>query len=297
VNAARRPLGGAVLVLAAASLWGTFGLFARAFYAHGYSPAELTSARVWIGFLAIAPLALLRQPQRLRIDLRDAAFFAIYGAAGFAGFVLLFFATVARTSVAVAAALLYTAPAFVVILSRLLLGERLDARRMLALGGVLVGVLLVTGAWRGGAGVSVTALALGLGSGIAYGLYTLGSKLATHRFDSVTTIFYVFGAAALATLPLAVPWAGLLRAPASWPLLLLFGLGPSLLAYALFLRGLREIGAGTAAMLACVEPVVAALLAALLLSEPLHADHGFGIVLIVGAAITLLRRPAPDEPR
>jgi drug/metabolite transporter, DME family len=290
-----RRLFGAALVLGAATLWGSFGLFARVLYDAGYSPAELTSVRIWVGFLALVLVAPWRPGGMpvLRLPLRDHLFFAFFGIVGFAAFVLLFFATVERTTVAVAAALLYTAPAFVVVLARIVFGEAIDTRRVLVLGAVLAGVLLVTGALSalrtGGVAVSGAAVALGLGSGFTYALYTICSKLATRRFDTFTILLHIFAAAAIAMLLLALPWTPLLRAPGSIPVALVLGLGPSLLAFVLFLRGVRELTAGTAAMLASLEPVIAALLAATLLGEPLGMERLIGVGLIAGAALLLVR--------
>jgi drug/metabolite transporter, DME family len=294
---ARRVLG-AALVLAAAALWGSFGLFARALFDFGFSPLELTSLRVAIAFAATALLAVLLpgQAARLLITGRDLAFFAAYGVLGFASFAFLFFVTVERTTVAVAAALLYTAPAFVVLFSRVLWQEPIDATKLLALACVLAGVGLVTGLAgglvTGATAVPAAAIASGIASGVTYGLYTIFSKVATRRFDAVTTIFYAFLFAAAALALLAPPWAAFARAPHAWPLLLGLGLGPSLLAYFLFLWGLRELAAGTAAMLASLEPVIAALLAALLLAEPIDAQRGVGVALVAAAAVLLIRRDA-----
>jgi drug/metabolite transporter (DMT)-like permease len=292
----RRRLRGAALVLAAAALWGSFGLFARALFAYGFSPLELTSLRVAIAFAATAVLALLLPGRRarLRITARDVAFFAAYGVLGFASFAFLFFVTVERTTVAVAAALLYTAPAFVVLFARVLWKERFDATKLVALACVLTGVAFVTGlvggVLAGTTAVPAAAVLSGLASGATYGLYTIFSKVATRRFDGVTTILYAFLFAALALAVLAPPWTAFARAPEAWPLLLGLGLGPSLLAYFLFLRGLRELAAGTASMLASLEPVIAALLAALFLGEALDAQRGVGVLLVVVAAVLLIRR-------
>jgi drug/metabolite transporter, DME family len=298
---APRPLLGALLVLLAAALWGSFGLFARALFAEGFTPLELTSLRVAIAFVATAALVpfVPGQLARLRIAPRDIGFFAVYGIAAFASFAYLYFVTIERSTVAVAAALLYTSPAFVVLLARALWRERMDRVKLLALACVLAGVTFVTGAagavTAGTAVVPAFAVATGLGSGLTYALYTILSKLAMRRFDPLTTILYAFAFAALALAVVSPPWHAAARVPHAWPLLLGLGLGPSLLSYFLFLRGLRELAAGTASMLAAIEPVMAAVFAALFLAEPLDSQRGAGIALVVGAAMLLIRRAAPPQ--
>ena len=118
-EATGRRYTGALMVLAAASLWGTLGYFGRRLYPLGITPLELASVRAAIGFLGLA-LWAARAPARLRIRPRDLPFFALYGVVAVALFQWFYFATIERTTLANAAALLYTAPAFVVLGSALL---------------------------------------------------------------------------------------------------------------------------------------------------------------------------------
>src|SRR5690606_31566073 len=53
-----RQLLGALLVICAAALWATFGLFAKRLYEADFTPLELASIRNWIGFIGVALLAL-----------------------------------------------------------------------------------------------------------------------------------------------------------------------------------------------------------------------------------------------
>lgn len=296
----RRAYLGGAMVLGAASLWGTLGIFARQLYAIGLAPMELASVRAAVAFLGLALWAAAR-PSRFRVRLRDLPFFAIFGLISIALFEYLYFAAIERTTVAVAVALLYTAPAFVVLLSRLWGGERIGAARLVALALVLTGVFLVTGALRGvatgQATVSPAALGLGLASGLTYGLYTLFGKRALGRYDPIRTVFhgFLFGAIALAVA--APPWRPFLAHPEATLLLVLLGLLPTLAAYLLYVGGLRYLAAGTASMMASVEPVVATVLGFLLLGEALGLDQGVGIALITAAALLLARSAARHEER
>lgn len=295
----RHPWLGAALVICAASLWATFGLFAKSLYASGFTPIELASVRTWVGFAGIA-LVALRHPKRLRLGARDLVFFAAYGVVGFALFEWLYFETVERTTIAVAAALLYTAPAFVVLLSRLLWREALGWKRLLSLVLVLVGVVLVTGALgaivTGTVEVGAAAILLGLCAGSTYALYTIFSKLALQRTEPVPALFWSFGFAALALAVVAPPLEPLTRDPAALPRLLALGLVPTLLAYFLYLRALRELRASTASMLAAIEPAVATILAALFFAERIATTQMVGITIIVAAAATLARTTPRDDP-
>lgn len=298
MNEPRRRIAGAALVVFAASLWATFGPFARALYERGYTPIELASIRAWIGFIGAAAVLLVRRVD-VRIPARSLLFFAAYGTFGFALFEYLYFAAVERTSIAIAAALLYTAPAFVALAARVLWGEHLGGMRLLALALVLAGVTLVTGAatsvLHGDVGIGGAAAALGLGAGATYALYTLFSKVSTQRFGAAKTLFWSFGFAAVALLPFAEPFSPMTRRPDALPLLLAMGLVPTLFAYWLYLRALNVLPATTAAMLASLEPVVAALLGVLLFDEGVGLLQGVGVALIVLAAVLLTRKSFTAE--
>jgi drug/metabolite transporter, DME family len=291
----RRPVVGAALVLGAAALWATFGIFAKHLYDAGFAPLELASVRASVGF---AGFALYLLP-RLRArgggwpGARALAFLAAYGVAGYALFTLVFFAALERTSVSIAVALLYTAPAFVLLMSAVLWRERVGPVRLVALALVLAGVLLVTGAagalLSGAAVLPPAALALGVGAGATYAGYTMFSKVATERYGPAPSLFWSFAFATLALGIAAPPYAPFLRAPEHTLALLALGIVPTLIPYALYLTALRELRASTAAMLASIEPMIAALLAALLLHERLEPLQGAGMALIVLAAVLLTR--------
>lgn len=287
---------GALMVLAAASLWGTLGYYGRRLYPLGLTPHELASVRAAIGFLGLA-LWAARAPARLRIRPRDLPFFALYGIVAVALFQWLYFAAIERTTLANAAALLYTAPAFVVLLSRAAGGERVSRRQLTALAMVLAGVFLVTGAAAsiadGSGSISAAALALGLASGLTYGLYTVFGKRALARYDAVQTVFWAFAFGALALSLAAPPWRPFIAHPGAATLLVALGLLPTLTAYLLYIAALRRLPAATAAMLATIEPVVATLVGIALLGEAMGAGQAAGIALIVAAALLLSRAGPP----
>ncbi len=91
----------------------------------------------------------------------------------------------------------------------------------------------------------------------------------------------------------APPWAAFVQHPEATGIILLMGLGPTLLAALLFYAGLRHIDASAASMLATIEPVVAALLGLAWLGEGLPVATVGGTAFILGAAV-LLR---PGQPR
>lgn len=295
----RRPLLGTLLVLAAACLWGGLGVFGRAVFQAGVTPLEAASARAGLAFLVLAPFALAR-PRRFGVPLRHLTLFAGYGFIAVAFFYYVYLATIERAPIAVAAALLYTAPAFVVAFSWIAGWGRIRAAELVALAAVLAGVFLATGAARtllsGGIGLSGAAIGLGLLSGLAYATGTVMGKAASGRYDALVINFYLYGFGGLCLGVLAPPWTPFIAHPDAVPALIGLALLPTLMANLFFLTGIRHLTAATASMLACIEPVVAAGLGVLLLDEAIGADVAVGVGVVVAAAAWLARDAARTAP-
>ncbi len=102
---------GALAVAAAASMWGTLGIFAKILYAQGVSFESLVAVRAFVGWLAVLLFLLATQGARsLKVAPRDLAFLLPLGLVGIALFYLLYFYTVRESTVGTAAILLYSAP-------------------------------------------------------------------------------------------------------------------------------------------------------------------------------------------
>lgn len=282
---------GVGLILGAACLWGTFGLFGKKLFSYGYTPIELASLRTWIAWALLA-LIMLVQRKSVRIAWRDLPFYIAYALFAFALFQFLYFETLELAPVAVAAALIYTAPAFVLLISAAFGTEKLNLRRVGLLLLTLLGVVLVTGAARiirSGAAIPMTAIVLGLAAGFTYALYTLFSKRGVERYDAMRNMFWVFALSSLALAIPAPPWT-VMGPVTSLPWLLGIAVLPTLIAYLLYVKALEFTDATTASMLATAEPVVAAILGALVLGEATGTDSVIGIALIVLSAVLLVRQ-------
>lgn len=287
-------MAGAALVLGAAALWASLGIFGRLAFDHGVHPFEVASARAFLAFLGVLPLALLRrQPfRKLRVPVADLPVVVGYGVVGIGLFYFVYLAAIERLPIAVAAALLYTAPAFVVAIAWAMRWEPVRLPRLLPLGLVLMGAFLVTGAFQALPRVDAVGAAAGVASGLSYAVFTVLGKRIRARYDVVTTIVYAYGFGALVLALVAPPWLVLARYPEALGGLLLIGLVPTLLPALLFYAGIRYIDATTASMLTTVEPPVAAVLALVLLGEALNLSIVGGTVLIIAAALILARMEA-----
>jgi drug/metabolite transporter, DME family len=283
------------LVLLAGTFWACLGLFFRALESYHLPPTTIALNRALVAGLTLLAVGLLRRPDILRVRSRDLAYFGLYGLV-VALFFFVYIAAVNRGSVALASVLLYTGPVWVVLYARLRWSEPLGGAKLAALGLAVLGSALVAlGSGDASAGGG-WAIALGLLSGLLYGIYSLLSNEGLRRgYAPSTIVLYAMLGGALFLLPLQ-DWAAVghaLGTPGAWPILLAVAWVSSLLAPVCYAAGQSRIGASTASILATVEPVVAAMLAWLLLGERLSALQLAGGGLVLGAVLTLASRGRP----
>jgi DME family drug/metabolite transporter len=295
LSSAEDRLLGALAVAAAAATWGTLGFFAKILYAQGVSFESLVAVRASVGWLAVIGFLLTtRNARSLRVERRDLAFLLPLGLVGIGAFYLLYFYTVRESTVGTAAILLYSAPAFVVVLAWPFLREPLNTAKVFGLLLTVCGISLVVGAYDlANLEVSPKILLTGLLSGLTYGLYAiLGRPVAGHLSPPVILSYALaLGSALLivAALPTLDTLAGL--PITSYLILLMVSVVHTTLAFALYTFGIRHLGAGRAAIVATIEPVVAGILGVTLLGEDMTVLKDLGALLVISGAILAQLRP------
>ena len=279
---------GTLPVLAGAALWGVIGFFNRILMAAGLTPESIVLVRN-LGGLAVLGLVLaLWRPAVFRISPRHLGWFFGTGVVSILLFTWCYFSCQQRCSLAVAAILLYTAPAFVVLLSALLWQERITGRRLLALVLTFGGCVCVTGVWSGGMTLTPAGFLLGLGAGFFYALYSIFGRYALAHYGPYTVTFYTFLFAGAGSLIFLRPEQLALLAADRMPLVALgLVVVSTVLPYLFYTAGLARMDSGKAAILASVEPVVAALMGWLVFGESLSPATGLGVAAILAAVVLL----------
>ncbi len=295
-----RPLLGYAEAMAAACLWGSSGVFAVHLFRLGVPPETVALIRPLIGVALLLAGFLVTRPALLRVGTRDLLFLGLGGGAAVGVFQIAYQESLDAAGVPTTVALLYLAPALVAAVSGPLLGEWPSARRLALIALTIAGVwLTVSGADEVEARFGATGLGWGALAAGAYAAYTLFGRYATPRFGSARTVVYST-AGACVFLAVAVPAApGPLTLPATlgaWMLLVAFGALTIAGAQFLFFDALGRIEASGASLVTAVEPVVAALLASMLLSQGLSPLGWTGIALVVagvaGVGLTARAEPA-----
>jgi drug/metabolite transporter (DMT)-like permease len=284
-------------ILAAAVIWGSIGVAGRAVFGAGVDPLETAFYRAAIAFLTVAAAVAVWNRPLLRVRAGDLWLFVAFGAVSIAAFFFVYLYAISRTSVATAAILLYTAPIWVIILSRILFHEALSRGKVLAVVLAFVGcILVVRGYDPASLRLNLPGVLAGLASGFTYGMYSIFGKTALRRYSPLTTLVYALGIGAVILGGAA--WAAGAIGPApsagAWAGILYLSLVTTLLAQWLYLSGLGAVEAGRASLVATIEPVVAAILGYLALGELLEGWQIVGGVLVLSAVLAVRRlgRPA-----
>ena len=280
---------GYLFIALAAALWGSLGVVSRLILEAGVAPLELS---VWRALIAGALFALhaLRR-RRIRVAHADLPALVAFAVVGVSVFYLSYLLAVRTGGAALAAILLYTAPAWVAIAGALWLHEPMSRAKLAALALTLAGVACVALGGSAGGGIRIGPAALGWGllSGLVYASYYLFGKRYFTRYEAPTLFMYVLPLGALALLP-AVHFAP--KSGATWGWIAFVGIVPTYLALQLYEAGLRRVEATRAVTVATLEPVIAAVLAWLVWGEALRPLGYAGAALVLAGVLTMSAHPS-----
>jgi len=280
-----------VYVLLAAVCFGTTGT-AQALGPDGLAPAGVGAARILVGGSLLVLVALYTRGARPLTRVPRGP--ALIAAIGVAVYQLAFFAAVKDTGVAVGTIVALGSAPTLAGAFEWALDRRAPSRAWaLATALALAGVTMLAG---GGASISLPGVLLAIVAGASYASYTLSAKRMLHEGHAPETVMAVaFGLGALLLAPvLAGTGAGWLTHADGLGLAVFLGVVPTALAYLLFAHGLKRLTAAETATLTLAEPLTAALLGVIVLSEQLSAPAAAGAALVLGGLLVLA---APERRR
>lgn len=294
---------GYVYVLAAACLWGLIGPLSKLAFAAGMDTVEVAFWRTTMAWFLFAGQAVWTR--EIRIAPRDLPAVAGFGVVGIAGLFGAYVVAVAAGGAALASVLLYTAPAWVALFSWLLLKEPMGGFKIAAVAATILGVAGISlgPGFSGQGAIGAKAIVFGLLSGVTYALYYIFGKYYLSRYRTPTLFLYALPVGALSLLPFVrftrPTLAGALPCLA---LAVLSTYG----AYSIYYAGLKHLEATRAAVVATLEPVIAAVLAYAMFGECFSPVGYLGAGLIISSVLLTiwdgarerLRTPPPaSRPR
>lgn len=275
-------------IAAAAFFWGIIGIFISNLYQIGFNPTQVVAIRVISAAFFLTLYVYFKNRCLLKIKPADSKYFIGTGIISLLFFNWCLFNAIQVTSISVSAILLYTAPAFVTILSRILFKESLTKRKLVALLMTFIGCGYVVGIFPDAhVSISIYGLILGLCAGLFYALYSIFGKFALRKYDSITVTVYTFIFAAIAI----APFSGLhsvlplFRNPSAILFIIGLSLVSTVFAFTLYTKGLSIVESSRASIIATMEPVIAAISSFVIFQERLNTWQYIGILLVIAAVL------------
>lgn len=280
-------------VLIACVLWGTTGTVAH-FAPEGSSASLIGVSTFGFGGLLLFLAAARETVAVLTARTNRAWLFA--GAVGVLLYAALYYASMALVGVAIGNAIaLGSGPVFAALLELGIDRAKVTRLWLGATGLAVVGIALVALSAHGEGGASpVLGVVFGLVAGFGYALYSyVGGRLIAGGVSSQAAMGAIFALASCVLIPwflLAHP--GPLLTGHGVAILAYLAIAPMMLAYLFFGYGLRGLTASTATTLALTEPIVATMLAVLIVGErpALMAWVGLALIFVGVALVALLER-------
>jgi drug/metabolite transporter, DME family len=264
---------GRVLLVAAALLWSTSGLFVKS-PPLAAIPQEIRGP-VLACFRALAAagvLILFIRPKHVRWRPMLVPLVISFSVMN-----ILFVTAMTRTTAAAAVFLQYTSTGWAFLFSVLFLGERVGRANLFALAMAMAGVWWIVQAdW---ATQYYYGNLLALGSGIGYAGVLVSLRLLRGE-NAAWLVALCHTAAGLILLP-SVLTSELRLEPLQWGLVVIFGIVQMGIPYVIFARAVRLVSAQEAALLTLIEPVANPIWVWLLWGEAVGAATWIGGALIL----------------
>lgn len=284
-----------LLILLAGSLWGTIGLFVKLLDARCSSSEYTSFLRMLFAFLLLFLITIIKDGiKAFRISRRMLISCMLLGFVSMSLNNLCYTRAVSSLGMSLAAAILYLAPLFTSIESKLLFNEQIGRRKITALLLNVAGcVLAATGGDFTHIQFSAAGVLFGLGAALAYSTQNIFGRIATDEGSPFVVATYNFFFATIFILVVTRPWTTVSR-PADPGILLygfLFGLIPTTIAYLLYFAGIQGLKESSKVPVLCsMELVIATVLGITVYREPLSLIAVAGIAVILLSIVMMNRR-------
>ena len=290
---------GFLCAVLAAILFGVGGTFAQFLFQHrGVNIDWLVTMRLLCAGAALLLISAARQGRDVLVIWReDAAAVILFGLVGMMPVQYTYMAAIDASNTATATVLQFTAPAMIAVWLALVGRRWPDRRELAAIALAMLGTYFLVTHGRLGA-LTITPLALfwGLASAVAAAFNSIQPAKLLRKYGAslVGGWAMLVGGAALSLVH--APW----KVEGTWDLsaygflafILVFG---TLVAFYLYIKALRLIGAQKSSLLTCAEPLSAAVLAVWWLGVSWGAMDWLGTLCILATIILLAKEQSQES--
>lgn len=266
-------------------VFGTIGIFVRYI---SLPSTVIALVRGIIGTVFLLIVIFKRGPGIAWQDIRRNLFYLCLSGAFIGINWILLFESYHYTTVATATLCYYMAPVFVTIAAPIVFKERLTQKKVFCISVALAGMILVSGVWN----VNITGngelrgIFYGIGAALFYASVILLNKKIRDISPYDKTMMQL-ATASIVLLPytfLTENLSVMILTPQTLLMPAVVGILHTGISYTLFFGSMKYLEAQTIAIFSFIDPIVAILLSALFLKEPLGIAEIVGAIMVLGAA-------------
>ena len=268
-------------------------------------PVQMTFLRFLIGGFVLLPFSVPETRERMRamaeaegrqvrlrevLPVRDILWMLLLGMVGISFSMLFFQLGVERCNASTAAPLMSTNPLFTMLIAHLLTSEKMDKLKWVAFAVGVAAIFFMIRPWDVQEGNTVAGIVFMIIAATSFGLYTVMGKRTIGRLGlfTQTSISFILGSFVLLLIMLISGRPVIAGVADNLIVVLYCGIMVTGVGYLFYFIGVKYSDATTGSLTFYIKPVIAPVLAVLILHEKVYWNTVVGIALLVTAsAITL----------
>ncbi len=303
-TAVKHAATGYILYLIAATLWGLNGTISKIILLSIGDAARVSQLRTTSAFIILITVVALTNRKAFRLKKSEIPVLLVYALLGITLTQWAYFEAISRMPVGITLLIEFTAPIYIVLWVRFVRKQKVRSTIWLGLALAIGGLALVAQVWQGFM-LDKVGFFFAFGATFSLVIYFFFGEKASQNRDSVSLIMWGFLIATIfwaITLPWQnFPWESLnvnvqpfVNSEVSTPLLWLITymvIGGTVVPFVLVVMAIKHLGAAGASLMGMFEPLVAFLIAWIVLGESLNLIQILGgFAMLTGVYIAELAR-------
>lgn len=265
-------------------IFGAVGVFAKYI---DLSSSEIALFMSLIGGLLLFGISIITKNKVSWLNIKENAFTLLLASIALSGNWVFLFQSYKETTIANAALSYYFAPVLVIVVSPIVLKEKLSLKKCLCACVALFGLVLILQSGRSGEdGNHLLGIVYGLIVATFYAILTLTNKFIRNMngLEITVTQLLLSSVLLIAYLFIVKEKSGLfLISSDSLILILILGILHAGVGFYLFFSGMKGLEGQSIAILSYVDPLTSLLISALVIGESMTVFQIFGAILLLGS--------------
>jgi len=263
-------------------------------------PFQLTFVRFAVGGLLLLPFAIVEiKKHNLKLKIKDLLYLALLGTLCIPISMVLFQLGVIHSNASTAAVILSINPLFSIVFAYFIIGEKITKNKIIFLMFGFSGIFFIMRPWELQQGNSFTGLFLVLAGAMAFSLYTVMGKVSVEKIGIMpqTAISFLLGAFVLFVIVIATGkpvFHGIIE---NFALVFYVSVVVSGIAYYTYFLAIKNSDVATGSYVFFIKPVLAPVIAVIVLGESILWNTYVGIALILTATYLNIKGKRDENRR